>query len=641
MEKLWQPKSKTFLFILSFSICIFFLSFLQLSLKQFQPLPYRLQMNESPEEARKGFLIKTSGCKIPDLDPYDQVVKKYVYKEQKIKCDYSKPPLVDSNSTHIFIVNESISHYASNYSELRCCYKSFWRVEPEEGKKDKGVAKYSKNCVAFNNTVEIFDEYIGTICEVDGEDVYEDYFPFVPTKKTTNPHWNKKPLNVLFIGIDSLSRLNFLRQMPNTYKFLKKIGAYEFMGFNKVADNTFPNLMPLLTGYTAEEIEKNCWNKSTYFDNCPFVWKEYSKAGFLTSFAEDVGWMGLFQYQKKGFQKQPTDYYWTFFDLIVSRLIGNTPSGNVKLCMGNRFVYNILCDYIWKSIERFRNSKRPYFGIFWSNSMSHDYLNRPNLMDNDYFRLLQKMNENGYLEDTVIIVNSDHGIRWGPIRSTYQGMLEERLPLLFIRLPEWFKAKYSKIAENLKTNTRRLVTQFDIYETLKDLVKPYDIKHKKLTSFNSKRGYSLFDEVPENRTCESASIASHWCTCQTSVSVDVNNTIVENVSEYAVDYMNALLKNYPSCVKLTLGSILSARVQKHSDTIHKGEDAFEDYTVNLRTEPNSALYEVTVRDKHNKNGQRTFEITGTISRVNLYSDQSRCISDFKMKLYCFCKEFLH
>lgn len=65
---------------------------------------------------------------------------------------------------------------------------------------------------------------------------------------------------------------------------------------------------------------------------------------------------------------------------------------------------------------------------------------------------------------------SDHGIRWGDIRKTYQGQMEERLPFVIITLPKWLKETYPVAAANLKKNVRRLTTPFDLHETLKDLL---------------------------------------------------------------------------------------------------------------------------------------------------------------------------
>jgi hypothetical protein len=49
-----------------------------------------------------------------------------------------------------------------------------------------------------------------------------------------------------------------------------------------------------------------------------------------------------------------------------------------------------------------------------------------------------------------------HGIRFGAIRQTSVGKLEERLPFMFLIFPDWFIKKYPNIHRNLQVNSRRL-----------------------------------------------------------------------------------------------------------------------------------------------------------------------------------------
>lgn len=83
---------------------------------------------------------------------------------------------------------------------------------------------------------------------------------------------NRK-ISVLMIVIDSVSRLNFYRTMPHTKNWVKNHGFYEFTGYNKVADNTFPNAMAVLAGLTLNEAKQICQpEKIDGLNNCPFIW---------------------------------------------------------------------------------------------------------------------------------------------------------------------------------------------------------------------------------------------------------------------------------------------------------------------------------------------------------------------------------
>jgi Protein of unknown function (DUF229) len=49
-----------------------------------------------------------------------------------------------------------------------------------------------------------------------------------------NLYPNDRPLSVLMLGIDSVSRLNLIRAMPNTAQHLYDTGWFELRGYNKV-----------------------------------------------------------------------------------------------------------------------------------------------------------------------------------------------------------------------------------------------------------------------------------------------------------------------------------------------------------------------------------------------------------------------
>lgn len=593
---------------------------------------------EIDSNSLKGFLIKTSGCRIPFMEPYDQSITAFIYKEKQPICNEGRPPLFDSNLTSIYLLHGSLENYTDqDVKALHCCYRPFHRGIPGEHESDNKIV-FDANCISFNISAKITDEFITVQCNIDNTTIYTDYFAFIPTENKSTGIFEQKPLNVLIIGIDAVSRLNFHRQMPTTLEFLKNISAVELLGYNKVGDNTFPNLIPVLTGYSEEELSQQCWKNEGHFDNCSFIWNDYKDKGFITSFGEDSAWMGIFNYVRKGFMKQPTDYMWGSFNRISEANIGNSHNMNVNECVGSREVYKVFLDYIEAFVKKMSMEKLPYFGFYWGASLSHDYLNKPNLGDNNYYKLLKNLREN-YLNNTVMIVMSDHGIRWGDIRQTYQGRLEERLPFVFMVLPEWYKRQYQDAYNNLVKNTRRLTTPYDLHETIKDFLYPYKLTHNFLQSrYNpDKRGISLFNEIPQIRTCSSAGISEHWCTCQQSVEAATNASNVVEAANFAVSYINNQLAGYAQCSELMLWNVTNARIMTHNDKILEGNDV-KDYMLILQTLPGEGIFEITLRSTYNKT--YPFEVMGTISRLNLYGKQSACITDFHLKLYCYCKSLL-
>ncbi|KAJ3655276.1 hypothetical protein Zmor_014412 [Zophobas morio] len=639
-ERRWKVPSLFWLPLFAFGALLFIVDVFQ---TQYNINPVRLQGEEVvfDQDSLKGFLIKTPGCRIPYMDPFDHTVKEFIHKEKKPVCNGGIPALFDSNLTSIYLLNSSLANYTDqNVSVLKCCYQPFHRQEPSEDDNDNKI-QFDEKCIPFNITATITDEFIKVVCHINRAIVYTDFFSFVPIK-TKKVKFETKPVNILIIGLDAVSRLNFHRQMPKTSEYLKNISSVELLGYNKVGDNTFPNLMPVLTGLSETELQKVCWNADNNhrFDNCPFIWKEYKSKGFVTSFGEDSSWMGIFNYMRKGFHEQPTDYMWGAFNRISENAIGNSHNMNVEECVGARQVYKVFLDYIKKFVTKMDLEERPYFSFYWGASLSHDYLNKPHLGDKHYYKFFRKLKENGHLDNTITIFMSDHGIRWGDIRQTYQGQMEERLPFVFIVLPEWYKGQYQNAYNNLLRNTRRLTTPYDLHETLKDFLNPA-ILHEALEKRyqDSPRGYSLFCEIPANRTCKIADIASHWCTCQQSVEVEKNSSLVIEAANFAVDYMNQQLEGYAQCSELTMNNITDARVMTHNEDILGGNE-IKDFMIILETVPGNGVFEVTLRNTIGFNKTNQFEVMGTISRLNLYGKQSACITDFHLKLYCYCRSLL-
>ena len=399
-------------------------------------------------------------------------------------------------------------------------------------------------------------------------------------------------------------------------------------------------MIPLLTGLNVSEFGKQPYE---YFDNYYFVWKDFLNKGYQTVFGEDCGYIALFTLCQRGYLKQPTDYFFNTFILAQEADIARNKIGMFYLCLGDKKPNEVLFKYIEKFIKTKKNEK--FFSFFWTSTMTHQYINYPTLIDEDLSSLLMKMEDEGYLNNTVLLLLSDHGIRYGSFRETNQGMIEERQPLLYFVLPKWFKQTYPEAHKNLMINRHRLTTPFDIYETMKDLLDP-KLLEKSIIQSRSKemieklilpRLNSLFLQVSPNRTCDTAGIESHWCTCFERKDISITDDRSERAAIFIVEYINDLLKNYTKCIKLSLNSILFANLEVSSDNFIvdiKRNQTLYDLIIGIEAKPSMAKFEATVRFPVDESDK--LQILGTISRINIYGNQSHCINDYKLKLYCFC-----
>ncbi|XP_045513193.1 uncharacterized protein LOC123707312 [Pieris brassicae] len=596
------------------------------------------------DTGQEQFTIKTKGCSIAALHPLDPSVRKFVKYPDTVKpCPNEKTPLLDSNHTHIWLKTENARFYnVTGRHKIKCCYRSFFRpllVKDVSSSNLDNRVEYKK-CQKFTDIIEARDEFVNVMCYEGVRMVYEQFFLFAIDKELSlnnkvHASKNNTDYNVIVIGIDAVSRLNFYRTMPKTLNFLKDKKAIELLGYNKVGDNTFPNIIPMLMGIRDSELKKTCVpnSKLTYFDNCPFVWEWYKQAGFYTALAEDSSNLGTFNYLKDGFIRSPTDYYIHTFINEAEKNVGNNKDFNCFLCMNNKYFYTVLLDYIEHLLIKLRTSK--LFGFFWEVTMTHDYLNYPMVMDYYYETFFKRLDALKVLDNTFIFLVSDHGIRWGNIRATKQGRLEERLPFVHILVPPSFKDKYREAYVNLKLNSRRLTTPFNIHSTLNDLVDLKGIENssiqlRKLETYWNDRNISLFLPIPSNRTCSMADIDDHWCTCHRGRRISITSSEAVEAAARIIEELNKLLNNYEMCARLKLAEILDA-TELEAGIEEKNEVSWREFMIVIRTNPSNAVFEATIRH----DGQ-TWTLIGTASRLNLYGSQSHCVSDSLLKLYCYC-----
>lgn len=120
-------------------------------------------------------------------------------------------------------------------------------------------------------------------------------------------------LNLFFMGLDSLSQQAYRRSLPLTVKFLEEeLGSVVLDGYNIVGDGTPQAFIPILTAQTEEELPltRKRFPEAKFVDEAyPFIWKNFSDAGYMTVYGEDAAAIGTFTYRLKGFRNQPADIY--------------------------------------------------------------------------------------------------------------------------------------------------------------------------------------------------------------------------------------------------------------------------------------------------------------------------------------------
>lgn len=254
-------------------------------------------------------------------------------------------------------------------------------------------------------------------------------------------------LLLLINFLSSRSRLNMYRQMNETLEVLRtEYNMLEFLGYSKVGENTFPNLVPVLTGQTPEQLAKGCWN-TTYenesgdgvLDNCDFLWNTFARYGYRTLYYEDWPEAATFNYLKPGFKMQPTLFYGRPWHLQVKKYgISHSTrnSSNCHDCVHNQVAVNVYLNYLKDFISIYKD--KPHFAFEWINCPQHDDLNGASKIDihfANFFRQIKQLID----DRTFVIFFSDHGYRWGPFLDTYMGHQEASMPFLSLSVPKLFE----------------------------------------------------------------------------------------------------------------------------------------------------------------------------------------------------------
>ncbi|BES97765.1 catalytic activity [Nesidiocoris tenuis] len=608
-------------------------------------------LNSSNLAEKAGYLVYSPSCRIPDIPPFHESIKKLYAKQAPISCG-NLPPLTSvvrgERATHILRLHKGLFHRYHNGAPPTCCYNLIARKDQSKSAKNLSRADdtfgYSK-CIRLDDNVTFSgdEEFVRVKCNARDKNkklynIYTNMHAFVGIKpkvkekmQSASNGTSAEKMSVMIIGIDSISRLNLIRTMPLTFRHLQRNGWFTLKGYNKIDDNTFPNLVAILAGMTYAQIRDACFfSPRTPVDDCPLLWKNFSSRGYITAYAEDEPVISTFNYHKTGFVQSPTDYYLRPFMLAAEKSTKLKIHASLNICLGPVLAADHILNYLVDFATTF--NQYPTFSLFWLNGFSHNDLNTPTTMDANIEAFLDRLSASGALNSTMVIFLSDHGMRFGKIRETYIGYVEERLPFIYFWLPEKFKNAFPSKVNNLVLNSNRLTSPYDVHMTLLDV-----LGSKRNGTDGCSTCRTLFDAIPWNRSCADAGITEHWCTCAEYKTLSTEAAPVRVIAEFVVTEINEILKNYTTYVDQgTHCAVLKAkRVLSMRSKIFSKESGYEEYVMLLQTVPGDALFEVTISHTFQ------FKIMDSISRINSYSTQSRCMKDAYAKKYCYCETDHH
>jgi hypothetical protein len=295
------------------------------------------------------------------------------------------------------------------------------------------------------------------------------------------------------------------------------------------------------------------------------------------------------------------------------------------------------------------NSNKPYFFLNFLSEYTHDNFVIPPNLDQEFKEMVENFEKLGYLDNTLLLIFSDHGNRLTQYAfESETGLMEKNLPFLSIRLPKilW----NSKYQANVSKNKVKLVTAFDVFQTLRQFYhlngnysKEVDRNQFKLNDKNVRqlRGISLFEEIPINRSCSDAFIPDNYCgyNMESIISEEnfksSSNFTFKEVSNSIIKHINDLTEKYRNvCEPFNLDSI--NRVSRLGFSNEKNLFQFV-----IIVSPGDAWFQIFIKlKKINNKSDKLSVVFDKVVRVSPYGNQSHCIENSYLRNFCYCKSVL-
>lgn len=207
--------------------------------------------------------------------------------------------------------------------------------------------------------------------------------------------------------------------------------------------------------------------------------------------------------------RTPTDYFYSDIFCEKKYTLQWSPS---KRCLLNKKAHKYLHEYLISFWENHLNL--PKMAI-----VDHEEGHEPSMKilkstDWDSMKLLEYFYENGYLDNTILLILSDHGIGYGSFRQTAAGVIEERNAYFTLVVPKKrieAEENAEEIEKNLFENQQKVISMNDIYHVTMHLAQAPN-EPKTVPDYWEHVG-SLLNARPVSTTCQDVGVNMHACPC--------------------------------------------------------------------------------------------------------------------------------
>ncbi|CAD5120605.1 unnamed protein product [Dimorphilus gyrociliatus] len=564
---------------------------------------------------------------MPKLSLWPPQLEKYNYKPKPIVCD----PL---NNDWVFTRKGKL-YIRKVYDNITCQAVIKYTKDAEETNERKYAKVYNGRTINVYNNSPVPSDVFKVSCKAKLSNGTElNYSKLILTIKRRldipqklNKTDLENKLNILIFQIDSVSKMSWYRRLNQTVQTFKHLGGIWFEKANDIGKGTIKTLLPMFTGKREWDLHKaeRGVKGASHLDDFPWIWKDFKKMKYVFLYGDK----NTFHYRFLGFKKPPSHHYARPWFLTFPNEITK------KYCIGNETRHQILLNYIEEFWEAYRG--HPKLSFVNLEEFSHGKYVDVELIDKAHSDWLLSLKSSGKLDDTLVLLMSDHGLLYMKIAEEAQMEYEGLNPYWGMLIPDSFRTKYPQLVSNLESNRDKLITPLDMHATLGQLVEI--LSGNSIRPIRHTKALSLFEKIPSERTCSGANIPPEYCLCVRYESISTQSRLILKMASLIEDRMNEKISDLRQvCHKLEIMKVVS--VQK-STKFYMSESSETEpfYKFVIKMKKFYMVFKIIVSLK-----KSFYHINPTItikhmSRLDRYAETSKCISNKYpyLAIFCYCK----
>ncbi|CAD5221195.1 unnamed protein product [Bursaphelenchus okinawaensis] len=509
------------------------------------------------------------------MDPFDKKILNQLKEEDKIKPKCRPKDTPRSKLDSGFLKMKSL-----DYGET--CYHRCLSLSDTIADK----LKFTKWEELQSNGVDVKCDVVEVQCtKENGNDKTYEFLHHQLVKRLSKFTFDAKKPDVYIFIIDYASMSHLMRALPKTLQYLTQVmGATVFPFNNKPYYDSKFNRDAILHGKKIQDtnISDVCEKESS------FLLFLYKKEGYKVLVNDDSGRNNVRSCKYNDENVIDHDLS-TFF----TRLQQMFPESQKTSRNNNDFHSNIWDKYcyenhseMFKYFEKFENeySDEPKLAITRFSSLMHAVKNNLYMYDDDFLEFFKNMNYK--FQESHIFLLGDRGFPVYQDETIKIDRLEDYNPALIYKPPASL-LKNEKLVEQLNENSRQLVTHFDVYATLVDILengpnftKDYNFKSKPPPSSQQPTASSLLRPLYQPRTCQTLGLHYEACLCQNHGPTTTNlpNDLIDELAKTAVNYINNAIQE----TRLNYNQSRSS----NSERDQVKNDSFDRYCAKLKVPDN-------------------------------------------------------